>query len=407
MIKELLAQALERRFVWRTIGFTELSELYVSSMMRVFALSILTVFVPFYLYQHGYSPAVIFAMYGIIFVARAVWDILAGYMVARFGPKHTLIASCIMQIISAGLFLSVPTYHWSIFVLGLPWGAAISLYFVAYHTALSKVKHTKHAGKELGIMQIMEKIGGVAGPIVGGVAGTLFGAQYIFLIATAILLASLWPLFQTSEPVRTKQVLNFSKLPLKKISHDLSSYVALGIENSLCINVWAFYVALFALSGTIYAQLGALSAIAALVSISAAYAVGRFIDTHNARGLLRGAAVINALLYALRPFATSFGSVMAINIANESVTTAYRSPYLKGMYAASDDLPGFRIVYISSMECIASIAKGTVFFLLAIMAMAMPLKNVMVIAFVIAGVASLLVMTENYKVLSSRSNIKV
>lgn len=399
MIKEILAAALERRFFWRNFGFTELSELYLSNLMRVFALSILMVFVPFFMYQHGYTITSIFVMYGIIFATRAVWDILSGFMVAQIGPKHTMILSCILQIISASLFLTIPSYHWSLFILGIPWGMAISLYFIAYHVAFSKVKHTNHAGKELGIMQIMEKLGGVAGPIVGGVAGTFIGSQYIFLIAAFILLASLWPLFQTSEPVRTKQVLHYTKLPLDSVKYDLTSYVALGIENSLCINTWALFVALFVLENGVYAKLGALSAAGVLVSIIAAYFIGKAVDTPIARSLLRTAAVLNGLIYLVRPFTATVWGVLGVNIANESITPGYRLPYIKGMYAAADDHPGLRIVYLSSMECLASIAKATAFTMLAICSLLVSVKGVLLVGFGVAGVASFFIMSERFRAL--------
>ena len=402
MLKQLLAAALERRFFWRNFGFTELSELYLSSLMRVFALSILMVFVPFFLFQNNYSLAAIFAMIGLVFVNRSIWDILAGFVVARFGPKHTLIASCILQITSAGLFLTVPAYHWPVWLLAMPWGAAISLNFVAYHVAFSKVKHTKHAGKELSIVQVMEKLGGVAGPLVGGVAGTFMGAQYIFLAAGVVLLASLWPLFQTSEPVRTKQVLNFKDFPAHKIRRDVLSYSALGIENSFCINTWPLYVALFALSGSVYAKLGILAATATLISIGATYIIGRMVDNGSARRVLSFSSIVNALLYVFRPFANSFWPVMAINTVNESITPGYRIPYTKGMYAAADDYPGFRIVYISAMECSASIAKATAFFMLAILATAFSSRHVLITAFAIAGVASLFIMTERFRALNKK-----
>lgn len=402
MIKELLAQTLERRLFWRDFGFTELSELYMSSLMRIFALSILMVFVPFFLYQHGYSLAAIFAMCGLVFVNRCIWDILSGFIVARFGPKHTLILSCLLQIVSAGLFLTIPTYHWSIFLLAMPWGAALSLNFIAYHVAFSKVKHTKHAGKELSIMQVMEKLGGVAGPLVGGVAGTYMGPQYIFLAAGLVLMASLWPLFQTSEPVRTKQLLNFRDFPVHKIRRDVLSYAAMGIENSFCINTWPLYVALFALSSGVYAKLGILAAAATLISIGATYIIGRLVDTDNARRVLSISAIINALVYVFRPLTHSFWPVLGINLANESITPGYRIPYLKGMYAAADSFPGFRIVYISTMECMASIAKGTAFFILALLASVMSARGVLVTAFAIAGVSSLFIMTERFRALGAR-----
>lgn len=405
MIQKLVTRFLEPRHFWRKIGSSELSELYVSNMLRSLAISLLMVFVPFYLYQHGYSVAAIFSVFGCFFVGRVVFDIVAGYMVARIGPKHTMIISCFFQISSAALFLSVPSFHWPVWVLGIPWGAASSCFFIAYHVAFSKVKHSIHSGKEIGYMTIMERIGSVFGPVIGGVVGTLFGSPFIFLVATVFLFASLWPLFQTTEPVMVHQKLHFRDFPLRKVKWDLIAYVGLGIENTLCLNLWPLYVSLFALSGSVYIQLGALSSLAVITSIISAYFIGRLIDIRYARRTLRIAASLNALVYLFRPFVTSLLPALATNMANEAITTGYRMPFIKGMYSAADDLPGHRIVYVVTMEAVTSVAKGTVWFMLAIGATAIHTHSILVIGFGIAGLASLVIMAEKFKALQPKRRL--
>jgi MFS family permease len=398
MLKRAIEIILQRNHFWRDVGFDELSELYISNMLRSVALSVFMVFVPFYLYQQHYSPAAILSMYGLFFAARAVSDIGAGYYVARYGPKHTMILSCILQIVSASLLLSVPGHHWHILVLALPWGASASCFFIAYHVEFSKIKHAGKAGSELGHMQAYEKIGYFIGPFVGGVIGSVLGPRYIFLAATVLLFASLIPLFQSAEPVKIHQKLRFNDLPVNKIKYDLFANACLGIENTLCINAWSFYVTVFVLTGAVYAQLGGLTAFAVLVSIISAKLVGRISDTSYARTFLRASAISNALTYVVRPFVGNIAGIFAVNTVNEAVTAGYRMPFMKGIYTAADDLPGLRIVYIASMEATNSVAKMTVWFFLAILATTFDLRSVLFVSFAIAGLASLGIMKERFAV---------
>ncbi len=398
MLKAIFSRMLQKNHFWREVGFDELSELYISTMLRWTALTIFMVFVPFYLYQHGYSASAIMLTFGCVFLVRIGGDIGAAYSVARFGPKHAMIISCLLQITSTAFLLTIPNHHWHPLLIAAPWGASASFFFIAYHVELSKIKHTAKAGHELGHLQSFEKVGYLVGPVIGGVVGSQFGPQYIFLTASLLLIASLWPLFISAEPVKIRQKLDFSSLPLHKIKHDIFAYCCLGVENTLCINAWPLYVAVFVLSGAVYAKLGLLAAAGVLAGIVTARLIGRLTDTGIARPLLRASALLNSLTYVIRPFVQGLGGVFVVNVINEVVTTGYRMPFTKGMYAAADDLPGQRIVYVASLEVIASVVKATAWFFLALLALVFSLKTVLLISFAIAALASLGITSERFKV---------
>jgi MFS family permease len=398
MIKKAVNQFLRRSHFWRDVGFDELSELYISNLLRSIALSVFMIFVPFFLYQHGYSGTTILALFGCFFVVRAAADISAGFFVGRFGPKHTMILSNVMQIINSSLLLTVPGHHWNIMLLALPWGIANSLFFISYHVSFSKIKHTPKAGAELGHMQAFEKVGYLLGPLIGGVIGSTLGPQYIFITATTLLIISLWPLFLTNEPTKVHQKIDFKSLPVHKIKRDLFVYASLGLENTFSLWAWPFYVAVFLLSGAVYAQLGTLSAIGVLVAVLSAKAIGRISDTTLARPVMRTSVYLNMLVHVIRPFVSGVGGVLMVNVANEAVTSGYRMPFMKGVYAAADDLPGYRIVYISTLESISSVAKSTAWFMLALLATILDLKLVLIIGFAIAAIASVGITKERFAI---------
>jgi MFS family permease len=402
MIKKAMHQFLKRSHFWRDAGFDELSELYISNMLRSIALTIFLIFVPFYLYQHDYSAVAILTLFGCFFAVRAAADIGAGFFVGRFGPKHTMLLSNLMQIISSSLLLTVPQQHWNILILALPWAIANSLFFISYHVSFSKIKHTPKAGAELGHMQAFEKVGFLLGPLIGGVVGSVFGPEYIFITATALLIISLWPLFLTNEPTKVHQKIDFKTLPVHKIKKDIFAYASLGVENTLCINTWPFYVAVFLLSGAVYAQLGVLSALGVLAAVLSAKAIGHISDSALARPIMRLSVSFNILLHAVRPFVSGIAGVLAVNVANEAVTSGYRMPFIKGIYAAADDLPGYRIAYISTLESVSSIAKATAWFILAILATVLSLKAVLIVGFAMAAIASVGITKERFAIYNQK-----
>lgn len=397
MLKKIANRVLAHRHFWREASFDELSELYISMMMRSFALGIIGIFIPVFLLKSGFDISQIAAFFIMFFGSRIVADVLGGFMVAKLGPKHTMLVSYAVQIISATLFLTLHMYHWPLVWLAITWGAANSLFFIAFHVDFSKVKHTVHGGKELGYVNAMDRIGSAIGPIAGGLIAVIFGPQYMFLLAVVFLLLGLIPLFRTAEPVRVNQHLSFKALPKARIRRDLFSYMALTVEQNLSIILWPLFLALFVIGDDVYLKLGGLVSLGFLVSILSAYFIGKLVDDKKGKLLLRVGSTLNALLHFFRPLVTTIPAAAIVSVINEIVTVSYRIPYHKGMYDAADHLPGHRIVYIMIMEATGSVAKLFIWVMLYILTLSLGSKEVFVVGFVFAGLASLLIMTEKFK----------
>lgn len=408
MIKKIVYKLLRHRHFWRDIGFDELSELYVSMMFRGLAISLTGLFIPVYLLKLDYNVSEILMVATWYFTARAVAvDVMAGYTTAKIGPKHTMIIGYLLLILSSALFLTLPTRHWPIWLLGGIWGASASYIFIPFHVDFSKVKHSLHGGKELGFLNIMEKFGSIIGPVCSGIVATIFGVKYIFLAATLLLLAGLVPLLRTPEPLKINQKFKFTSFKVDKLKHTYISIMAFGVENALTMYLWPLFLGMFVLIGdAVYAELGIISSISFLVSIASATAIGTLIDSKKGGSLLRISACANALLHVCRPFVNSLPLALGTNMANEAFTPGYRMPYMKGLYDEADELSKYRIEYITSIELMASIAKATVWWLLVILLLSFKAREVMVFGFAIAAAASCLIMTERFRALQPKHIIK-
>lgn len=404
MIKKVLHKLLKRRHFWREVEFDELSEIYISMMFRSLALSLTGIFVPLYMLKLGYTVQDVLILCTCYFGFRAViFDMLSGFLVAKIGPKHTIVCSYLLLIVSTGLFLTLPNIDWPLWLVGGIWGGTSSLFCIPFHVDFSKIKHKAHGGKELGYVKIMEKFGGVIGPLIGGVVASLWGGQYIFLVAIVMLIVGGLPLLRTGEPVRTNQKLHFRTLKLKKIKWDLISFIGFGVELTISGSIWPLYLGTTVLaSGAAYAKLGALASISVIAAMTAAYVIGKLIDKHHGRQLLRAGVVANALVHLFRPFVATYPTALATNIVNEGVTVSYNMPYTKGMYDAADDLPGHRIVYFVVMEMVSSIAKTLVWATFALLTIIYTDYTVLNIGFLVGALASLLMLSERFRALAIR-----
>lgn len=397
MLRQTLKRLLKSKHSWRLSSFDELNELYISMMFRDLALSLTGIFVPIYLISSGYSFAEVCLFYVFFFMSRTVMDILSGHLVGRIGPKHTMLVSYMLQAVNLLLLLTIREVAWPLIAPAVVWGVSNSLFLVAFHTDFSKVKHSAHGGKELGYLIIVERLGSALGPVVAGVVATIFGSQYIFLAAVTLLFIGLVPLFRTAEPTKTRQRVDFKNLPVNSMKPELLSCAGLSIEHNLLTVLWPLFIALYALGSRTYLELGAVSTAGLLVSVSGAYLIGSLVDKGRGKLVLNLAAVATAATSLLRPFVGSLGVALGVNTASAALVPGYYIPYHKGMYDTADEMSGQRIAYIATVEAFASFAKLLVWVELYVLAGLWDTRSVMVIGFIIAAGASLLIMAQRFK----------
>lgn len=401
MLRKIIDRLLRHRHYWRDVGFDELSELYVSQLFMELSVSMTGIFVPLYMLKLGYSVISIMAVAAFFFGARMlIFDMLAGSLIAKFGPKHTMTWGYVVLIISTLQFLTLPYIHWPIWLLGAIWGATSSLFNIPFEVDFSKVKHKDHTGKEIGYLKIIQQTTTVVGPLISGVVATVFGGQYIFLISILFLIIGGSTLLKTSEPTKINQKLNLRGLKLKSITSDMLVMSATSVEMTMSSYLWPLYLGIFILAtGASYAKLGSLASVSVLASILAAFTIGKLIDGDKGRSLLRLGTSLNAAFHLFRPFTNTYPQALLINVLDNPVLVSYQMPFEKGIYGAGDDKGDLRIAYFTTLEWIASIVKTLLWIFLISMTYFWTTKSVMSLGFVIASLASLIIMKEKFRAL--------
>ncbi len=369
MIQHFLHLFIRRTHFWRTVSISEMAELYSSRMLRVMAMQMMGGFGIVYLYQLGYGVQWLAWYYVIYFGSRFLMSPLVAITVARYGPKHGTLISNLLFVLAASLMALVPVWGIVALILLVPIGGfSRSLYDVCYLVDFSKVKHIEHSGKELGIMQIIERVMTALGPILGGLVALFFGPIIMMIVAAVLMLGSALPLFFTSEPVKIHQKLTLKHFNLKVAWKPMIAQIAAGIDmnaSGLMWNMFIVVVVFGAVSNSSYLQLGVLSSVALFASIIISYMYGKLVDSHKGRTLLKFSVIGDSIVYLLRPFASTPIQVAGINVANEVVTTGYMLPATRGIFDTADGLPGYRIVYITAMATMLVVGDTVAMLLLA------------------------------------------
>ena len=180
MIQQIIHRLLLRRHFWRYASFSEVAELYASRTLRLFALRIVTTFTSVYLFLEGYSLIFLAFFWAAFYLVKVVFSYPSARIIAHFGPKHATLYS---NIISAVGMVFLPfTAEYGLYAL-VPWlvlqALSGTLNDLSYLVDFSKVKNIEHAGKEIGYMNIFEKVASGLSPVIGGFLAFWFGPEII------------------------------------------------------------------------------------------------------------------------------------------------------------------------------------------------------------------------------------
>jgi MFS family permease len=269
----------------------------------------------------------------------------------------------------------------------------------------SKVKHQDHAGKELGFMYIVEKVGTGLSPLIGGVVAYMYGPQATMWAACIIFLVAAGPLFLSPEPIVTHQRVMFRGFNWRGTWRNLVSSAAIGIDSILSASTWSLYLAIAVFgttSNVVYAQIGGLMTVAFVASLLFSRMYGLLIDRRRGRELLMVSVIGDAVLNLVRPFVNTPASAITVNVANEAITAGYTMPYLKGQYDMADNLPGYRIVYTALMEAAISLGAALIGFVVAGLVLMVGEVRGMQVGYIVAAVAVLPIMMHGFAALSPR-----
>ena len=368
MIYKLIHLFFRRRHFWRDASFDEIAELYVSRLLTMFAHNAIVMFSAVYMYQLGYSLLFIVGFYLAVYFVKLPMTFVAGHLTAKWGPKHAILISNLLRIPALGMFAFVEQLGIvSIVVFGVLQGIAVVCYNIGYTVDFSKVKDGDHVGKEIGVMQIIERIARVVAPLVGGVVAafvspvaTVVGACMLFAVATK-------PLLRTVEPTMTHTPVGYRRLPWRLVWRTLVAQWAYGVDFVTSGIVWTMFAAAIVFANTgevVYAALGGLASLGVFASIVMSYMFGRMIDRHRSSGLLVFGAVGNMVIHLFRPLSLTPASVVGVNIASETATSAYAMALMRVQFDTAD-LSGARIAYLTLCEAAAIVGGISVFALWA------------------------------------------
>ncbi|MBI4118400.1 MAG: MFS transporter [Parcubacteria group bacterium] len=261
--------------------------LFSSQAIRKMALSLLTVFLPIFLFElFDENIFLVLAFFGVASFMYAFLLPLGMQFMNRFGFKRALILGSIFGMLYFAILAFTDAENVLLLIpLALVVTTLFKLFFwIPYHVDFAKFADPKDRGKGVSAMYAMVSITGVVGPIVAGYILDQTGFGVLFSVVIALYALSLIPLFnlpQVNESYSWGYGETWNKLLSREYRHPLIAITALGVENIIAIAVWPLFVYLL-LKGDLF-NVGVVSTVIFGAVVILQLGMGKFLDTSEGK----------------------------------------------------------------------------------------------------------------------------
>ena len=289
-----------------------LSAVYLASTIRTFALSLLGIFTPLYIYQvlegtpiFPTRTAILLGVIGYYIVHRLTLllvSVPANYFIAEIkgGFRKSMLLSNILEAVNLILLLFSKNNPWLLLPAAVIGGALVPFYWIPYHLIFIEDGKAKSFGKQISAVKILKEIAGMIAPLIGGLVISLFGFETLMVVVMFLVVASTFPIFLMEHherrfaPALKPMIRHFFGKGFRK---DLIAYFGTGAHNVGEGIVWPIF--LFAVIGS-FVGLGALTSGVTLVSLLIVWGLGRRVDKGNKRKMLKVGAYSQSVLWGAR-----------------------------------------------------------------------------------------------------------
>ena len=284
------------------------NDLLIADVLRLLALSMISLFVPIFLIEKGFSIlSVAFFELG-MFSVMVPLHYYVLLWINKWGVKRTLIASYFINI----LFYILLFYNnylithigriGFLFAIGIVNVTAVGLYWTAHHIYFIKSINGREAGTKLAIISGIPTIIAIASPFLGSLLITNFNFETSFIVSAVFLFIASFVLFFSGKISSIEVDLDMEKILDRKNMKKNIIFTIQGIGYASTGLVWPLL--LFFLSVKLI-SMGVLYLFSNLAYATIGYFSGKRSDENGSQKLVKIGAAGHGLSMILRAFATT------------------------------------------------------------------------------------------------------
>lgn len=284
-------------FWWRFFPQKELTQVYISAALRYFAVSLISLFIPIYLYHElSYTLSKTLFFFLIYSLVLGLSTPLAAKFAARYGIKHSVLISVPFYMTFLLLLYFLPLFPTPLPLLGILLGISMSFYWMGMHLVFRHVSHSQHRGEEVGKRESLCIFASMIGPIVGGFLIKFTGFKFVFLITSLFLFFSAFFLFLSKEN-HVKYYFSIRSLFDKRKIKDYLFFISRGSRVIAAGVIWPIFIFIILND---YFSLGIIDSILAGISAILIWLMGKFSDRVGKRKVIRWSVGFESLSWIVR-----------------------------------------------------------------------------------------------------------
>jgi MFS family permease len=343
---------------------------YANGLLRSLFLSMTSIFVPIFIYNLSSSLLMVIGYYILQRLIVSVVVFPVSRVIEKIGFRHSIAYSVVFLIISTVSLMMTRQNIWWLLLSVVTEGLQVAFYWIARDSALSQDFDTKHMGRKVSYLVVLENIASLLGPFAGGVILYFSGFQTLFSFSVIILCLSILPLWRMASHSHKNGVSLggfWYFVTNGRNRHQVVANFGASMNDYGNGVVWPLILFFGGISTT---SLGVIYSMVAVMAIAMQYMTGAWFDKLRARndfadeGVYGFAVVGVSFIWIGRFFVHGLSQVLPLDIVRQlfsSVQANFYSDYLHlgGKRAGS-------IAYWVYMEVVYSMGAIFLFTLMGI-----------------------------------------
>lgn len=290
----------------------QVRELFVSTTLVNFALALVMIFEPIYLYQIGYGLKEIMLFYSITYLAYFLLIPLGAKFARYKGYELGIFIGSILWIFFYVSLFFIAQYPILFYITPFIFAIQKTFYWPAYHANFAHFSDEEEEGREISAMTVASSLVFVIGPVLAGFIISQWGYGALFTIASIMFLVSNIPTLITKEEFRAAHFSYkdaYKDLFSRENRRSLWAYIGFG-EELIVLIVWPVFISIVISNAF---DLGLVVTLATLITTLAVFYIGKLTDSKNKRKILSLGSFIYALSWFFRIFIVGTAGVFFVD----------------------------------------------------------------------------------------------